>query len=277
MRSMLAAALAVAACAFAGCVSATEPAPFDRFGAAAPDAVVPVHVSVFVPDGQEGVDEELAASIREVFTTSASNEASVNRTWGRYDVGFELMSLRPIPQSAGLEVELLAGDEGASACDATARYRSFVDLDDNAVDIVVGGEIREPVGVRVLAAGTCGPFEFCEPSGSSADVILAHHAVFKHRPEVIAHELGHLLGLAHAGFPSPCGNDLVEDAEEPEVRNLMAADVGDGDDLTAGQQLRAWTVLCSYDGWVREQGRCAADLDGTGDDAAALGRYERGT
>lgn len=144
-----------------------------------------------------------------------------------------------------------------------ATYLSALPSPEIALDVFVGGAIlQSSSGCGVNTRGvTCGPANVatgstCAVPGVDAMLFHAHNFVLLHSdavrtdPLVLAHELGHLLGLKHSpngGLPMCLSSDDTEDLD-----GLLMSAGAAGGTVTPNQCARARCVA-AY--WLHRMGR----------------------
>lgn len=242
---------------------------------------LPVHVHVFVGSGGTFPNRQpLFRSViqnwfdRSSLRTEASSSGSTdpNRPGATYivtqekiaDLGhravddvlsqaniqFHLESYETITQTVGLEKILLSEserDESQLSCSLNDPFRLQPyynqDKDVPGIHMYLGGELNSFEAFDTYGV-TCGPQ--CVNNFSLPKYVLidAGRRGASQESLVIAHELGHFLGLGHINQEST--SCIIRDLPEEEiVKNLMNSG-GGGEILTDAQQARAQYVGCQF-------------------------------
>lgn len=187
-------------------------------------------------------------------------QAEPDSIWTQCDIQFHLESHEIIFQNQGLE-----NVQTNCVCNRPPEaIRPFLDGRDgrDAIDIFFGGTISgDGCSFGSSHGSTCGPTN--SGSGGSCDDEVARH---RHNrihinidrlgsiPNLLSHELGHLLGLRHPDDPfGECGVTDTADA-----RNLLMFAGGGGTEphITRGQCDRARCIAAR---WLTQFGRLSPD------------------
>lgn len=220
-RKQLVAAIAATA-ALAGGVLAAEAA----FSDTGPTEVAAVRLVVFARPGASDADRTAQMKlVNESLDDALDFLAANGRTLER----------RPTVEvlESDLGTVLVEFDEAADPCSAS-RWQDEVEgveeIRDDEIPVLLGGIIRSTSAFAGLAGAACGP----RVDDCGADVAVAGRVLVDSYPNervelsaLFAHELAHILGVAHTDTPGPCGAKLVAGTGDQST-NLMSEKVHAG-------------------------------------------------
>jgi hypothetical protein len=181
---------------------------------------------------------------------------AVDSIWTQCDIQFRFESVEVLASPEGYWQEF----DSCSSFDTITEYR-LGRRSEEAIDVFVGGEIG-PTGCGDAAGSvfgvTTGPSNSCDRVPGTVDF---HHISFDgarmwSRTNVVAHELGHFLGLGHVN--TALDDDCPEVSDTAGIDGLLM-ETGGGTVGTAGiTPAQCQVARCLAGRWLVRWGRLAA-------------------
>ena len=188
------------------------------------------------------------------------NGVDLDLIWSQCDIQFSLVSYEIYPQGLDLENVLVTEGECDSICDTGdtgVRMHEFLQAESptwfqDAIPVIFGGTIdgacsgEDGFGLTNIEGVTCRS-NGCIQAYPNDFVAIDASRYFAHdldkRKQILAHELGHYLGLRHTKSYEPisqCGMEINVDSENLMIGGQVAARTR----LTADQCLLARCHAC---------------------------------